>query len=242
MQNTASQHVASIKPKVASGLVKISTVMRRAFAANDPRMHRGCSGINYDVASVKLFAGQYFDRESRLHYNYFRDYDPSLGRYVQSDPIGLLGGLNTYAYVGGNPIMRIDFYGLDWVWSQSTGQLTQVVNGQTVQGQGGTGYAGHGDGINNSALQNKGDTGPIPQGRYTIGNQQDNVTNTGTRLAQSMRLIPDANNNMFGRNGFIIHGDNTQGNQSASAGCPVINRSVRNQISNSGDNILRVVP
>ena len=58
------------------------------------------------------FPGQYYDKETALHYNYFRDYDPATGRYVQSDPIGLKGGLNTYAYVRSLPSMAIDMFGL----------------------------------------------------------------------------------------------------------------------------------
>ncbi len=63
------------------------------------------------VLNLRL-PGQYADAETGTHYNYLRDYDPATGRYLTSDPIGLAGGVNGYAYVGANPVGAIDPLGL----------------------------------------------------------------------------------------------------------------------------------
>jgi RHS repeat-associated protein len=65
-------------------------------------------------ANPLRFPGQWYDGNAGgLHYNYFRDYDPATGRYLQTDPIGLEGGINVYAYVAANPITKVDPKGKD---------------------------------------------------------------------------------------------------------------------------------
>jgi len=70
------------------------------------------------------FPGQYFDAETGLNYNYFRDYNPVIGRYIEADRIGLRGGINLYSYVGNKPVRFIDPWGL------TTVQVGVTVNGQ----------------------------------------------------------------------------------------------------------------
>lgn len=78
------------------------------------------------------FPGQYHDVESGLYYNYFRTYDPAKGRYAQSDPIGLRGGINTYSYVGANPVFGVDSLGLFTVYLGGAGMDGPYINDQVM--------------------------------------------------------------------------------------------------------------
>jgi RHS repeat-associated protein len=79
------------------------------FGADLPNENPAAGGtFKYNLR----FPGQLYDSQAGLSQNYFRDYDPAIGRYVQSDPIGLKGGINTYAYANENPVSRIDPSGL----------------------------------------------------------------------------------------------------------------------------------
>ena len=141
-----------------------------------------------------------------------------------------------YGYVGGNPISRIDPWGLDWNFSQSTGQYSHTDNATGTTTNVGAGYSGTGAGRNNSAMQNVPFVGPTPQGTYDIGPAYRNP-NTGP---MTMNLTPQPGTNTFGRNLFRIHGNNAAND--ASQGCPIAPPNVRNQINNSQDRVLHVIP
>jgi RHS repeat-associated protein len=80
------------------------------FGVTQPNTDPDGDGVTFDFPL--RFPGQYFDRETNLAYNYYRDYDFSIGRYTQSDPVGLAGGFNGYLYVDASPIMIVDPSGL----------------------------------------------------------------------------------------------------------------------------------
>ena len=102
------------------------------------------------------YPGQYFDQETGLHYNYYRDYEPGSGRYIESDPIGVRAGPNTYAYTRNNPSRYIDRKGLltgQLGFSGSLGGLGVAVNGSTglaIDSKGNIGlYNTYGYGVGN---------------------------------------------------------------------------------------------
>ena len=118
-----------------------------------------------------------------------------------------------------------------WRYYQSTGELEH--DGEHVA----SGYAGADAGKNNPQAQTEHNVGPLPRGEYTIGAPSD----TKTHGPYVLHLTPDPTNEMFGRAGFLIHGDSMVNPGTASEGCMIFSRTVREQVWESGDHRLQVL-
>lgn len=125
-----------------------------------------------------------------------------------------------------------------WTYEQKTGKLFDP-KGALV----GTGYAGgnagaNPEGVNNPDLQNVHNVGPLPEGLYTMLSARDSI-HVGK---YAIPLVPNPNNEMFGRYAFFMHGDKIDGSfQKASDGCIIQNHDVRVIVNNSTDKLLQVV-
>lgn len=119
-----------------------------------------------------------------------------------------------------------------WHYEQSTGHLYDAASKLLA-----VGYSGHGDGVNAPTLQDVHEVGPIPEGTYSIGEPED----TPEHGPYVLRLTPAPENEMFGRSGFLMHGDSVVHPGMASQGCIIMPRFAREQVWGSGDHNLEVV-
>ena len=117
-----------------------------------------------------------------------------------------------------------------WLYFQSTGELWH--EGVLVA----KGYSGKGAGKNNPALQSTKHVGPIPRGFYTT----EPPYNSTLRGPLCIPLEPDFDNEMFGRSAFLIHGDSIKKPGTASEGCIILGRKIRQSIVESRDKRLQV--
>jgi len=112
-----------------------------------------------------------------------------------------------------------------WLYSQSSGRLSR--DGALIA----VCYSGNGKGLNNPKMQDIHGIGPIPQGLWRIVRWDDQHGDKGPQVAV---LEPDGHD-AFGRSAFLVHGDNSEMNHTASHGCIIAPRHARDQLRASGE-------
>jgi RHS repeat-associated protein len=125
-------------PRVVIDPVRNATVWGwdlkgEAFGNSPPNQDPDQDGIGF-VFDMRL-PGQRYDANSGLSYNYFRNYDAAVGRYAESDPIGLFGGISSYGYVSARPLIGSDFFGLSdlELGDHKTGQTIDCGKGCSIR-------------------------------------------------------------------------------------------------------------
>ena len=126
---------------------------------------------------------------------------------------------------------------MSWYIETSTGKLYTPQGYYVATGYAGGNMGKNPEGVNNPALQDQHCIGPLPQGLYTMGTPVEGLP-VG---AFAIPLTPDPANTMYGRSGFFCHGDNQAMNESASEGCFVMGRNIREQLASSSDQQIQVV-
>jgi RHS repeat-associated protein len=198
---------------------------------------------NSIVDNVYFFGFKRIIKTYNLYENRHRIYHPTLGRFLQRDPLGFIDGFNQYLYTNNNPKNYIDPFGTsfeqDCFFNREAETFVCFVKGIPVfedptvysggLGPGKSNYPRFRDCINNPECEYVPDTGPIPAGDYIAGEPYDS-----DKVGKgAIPLIPDAQTRRrieeYFRNpdDFRAHGDNSRGNQSASQGCIIINNPVR---------------
>ena len=128
---------------------------------------------------------------------------------------------------------------MSWIYKQSTGEMFHPDASLLT-----VGYSGHEAGKNNPDMQNVHNTGPIPEGTYSIAlivDGEGHAVDYEHKKAPVMHLLPDEGNEMFGRSGFLIHGDSISAPGTASQGCIILPHEAREQIAASADKQLVVI-
>jgi RHS repeat-associated protein len=192
-------------------------------SAPTPNVSREPAAFSWQGLQAELDSGDIGNRD--------RNYSPYRGGFTSADRLGFDSGeTNLFISRKNNPLIFGDPTGLVCEYSQSTGKYScwyGPVGPQAPYVQG-KGYAGNGAGFNNPSMQNVPNVGPLPQGRYSIGAP---ILQTNGGLKNALPLTPLPGTNTFGRNSFLIHGENSNKPPlSSSNGCPVIGPNDRSKI------------